>query len=234
VGDTVEVFSTPKSVELAEVIDISREKQLVRIRSSDEQDALWVSVGRVYPAPPQESVHRGSKGPPVPVCPRSPPKLEGNPQPPPADRSNVDESGPDDALQAASLFTSWAEPVVAFSKEIAQRLPRCRVPADVEGKGNTTSELKWKLRALSIPFSRVDESGIYGCTWPASRLTADDMKRLRILANLSGLPCNEVLCVAARTLFCQTRSLIDAALAVHEKGQMPLAKLLDDIACQRR
>ena len=52
VGDTVEVFSSLNCAKLAEVLDVSREKRLVQVRFPDEKGPVWISVGRIYPAPP--------------------------------------------------------------------------------------------------------------------------------------------------------------------------------------
>ena len=131
-----------------------------------------------------------------------------------------------------TLPISLAKPVLDFCHKITERLSRCNVPAEVEG--DAIRQIEWKLRALLVPFSKADEDGAAGYQWPASRLTGDDMKRLRVLANLSGLPCNEVLRVALDILFSQTRSLMHQALTLHEESQTPLPQLLDAISCHRR
>ena len=129
---------------------------------------------------------------------------------------------PSDANQASkTLPASLTRPVVEFCQKIIERLTNRPAPAHVQG--DATSQLKWKLRALWAPFSEADEDGAAGYQWPASRLTGDDMIRLRVLANLSGLPCNEVLRVAAGVLFDQTRMLIDAAVPRHEENQTPVS-----------
>jgi hypothetical protein len=248
VGDTVEVFSTPNSAELAEVVDVCPNRQMVQVRFLDQKDPIWISVGRIYPAPLGSSRQ-------MVVSEHS----AGNASRTPGNRTATESEGGNkidciwsesDDLQLPSLAVfqnastalafpriekasislpmSLVRPIVDFCQEIAEGLSRCPVPTDVQG--DATHELKWKLRALSMPFSAVDESGIYGLQWPASRLTADDMKRLRILANLSGLPCNEVLCVATRVLFCQTRILMNAAVVLHEEDPIPLATLLERIS----
>ena len=51
VGDTVELFLAPSYSDLAEVLDVFRERQLVRIRVPGNGNTIWVSVGRIYPAP---------------------------------------------------------------------------------------------------------------------------------------------------------------------------------------
>jgi hypothetical protein len=248
VGDTVEVFSTPNSAELAEVLDVSRKRQTVRVRFLDEKDPIWISAGRIYPAPPGSNKQMGFSEGPVVSVPRTPasgtptesegtnkidcaqPKSDDLQLPSFAVFQNASTALtlPRTAKVSISLPMSLVRPVVDFCQEIAERLSRCPVPTDVQG--DATHELKWKLRALSIPFSAVDESGVYGLQWPASRLTADDMKRLRILANLSGLPCNEILCVATRTLFYQTQALMHAATALHEERQIPLVEVLEEIS----
>jgi hypothetical protein len=223
VSDIVEVFSTPNSAELGKVVDVCRKRQMVRVRVLDEKDPIWFSVGRIYPAPHGSNKQMGlSKrrlmDVPRTVAKHAPAESE--------DSARIDGAQPDsDDLR---LPMSLARPVVDFCQKIAERSPKYQVPADV--RGDATRELKWKLRALSMPFSAVDDSGIYGCQWPASRLTGDDMKRLRILANLSGLPCNEILCVGTRVLFCQTRSLMDVAIALHEESRIPLAELFEEIS----
>ena len=253
VGDTVEVFSTPSSAELAEVLDVFPKKRLVQVRFFDEKkDSIWISVGRTYPAPPASSKE-------MVVSERSPgDMLRTSADRTPMELGDSGEIGctrPDsenltltsfaipEGVSAGSLHScpktasrtlpiSLAKPVAKFCQKIIERLSICSAPAHVEG--DAISQLKWELRAILAPFPDVDESGAPGYQWPASRLTGDDMKRLRILANLSGLPCNEVLCVATRMLFCQTRSLMDAAVALHEESQTPLPELLDEISCHRR
>ena len=54
------------------------------------------------------------------------------------------------------------------------------------------------------------------------------MKRLRILANLTGLPVNQILHVAVSLLFCQTRGAMQELLARHRETGRSLAELLGD------
>ena len=248
VGDKVEVLSTPNSAEFAEVVDVCPNRQMVRVRFSDEKEPIWISVGRIYPAPPASSKEMivSERNPGAVLCtPANHTHAESeNPSEIDCIRRDSDDlkitsfAVPENASvpppvsfvkkAPKTLPMLLAQPVVDFCRKIAERSSKCDVPADVQG--DVACELTWKLRALSMPFSAVDESGIYGCQWPGSRLTADDMKRLRILANLSGLPCNEILCIATRMLFYQTRSLVDVAVALHEENQIPLVELLEEIS----
>jgi hypothetical protein len=60
-------------------------------------------------------------------------------------------------------------------------------------------------RGLSMDLSKSDHDAALGYQWPASRLTDTDMRRLRLLSNLTRLPCNELLHVAVELLHQQTR-----------------------------
>lgn len=73
-------------------------------------------------------------------------------------------------------------------------------------------ETAWKLRGLAAAFSEADTSGRVGHRWPASGLTADDMCKLRILSNLTGVPGTELLHAAVGLLFEQTRDATDRLL----------------------
>jgi len=95
-------------------------------------------------------------------------------------------------------------------RRIIDRLSRMTAPdfAQVEGGDETA----WKLRGLAAAFSEADTSGRVGHRWPASGLTADDMCKLRILSNLTGVPGTELLHAAVGLLFEQTRDATDRLL----------------------
>ena len=80
------------------------------------------------------------------------------------------------------------------------------------------------------PFSSPDESGPAGHEWPASRLTADDMRRLRVLSNLTGLPVNQMLHVAVSLVFGETRDAMYELLSRHRETGKSLAQLLRDLS----
>jgi hypothetical protein len=94
------------------------------------------------------------------------------------------------------------------------RLPQMMVPdfAEVD-EGDETA---WKLRGLATPFSESDTSGRIGHRWPGSGLTADDMCKLRILSNLTGVPGTELLHTAVGLLFKQTRDATNGLLRDQE------------------
>jgi hypothetical protein len=69
VGDTVEVFSTSNSAQLAEVVDVCRKRQIVRVCFYDKKAPVWISVGRVYPAPSRDSLQHGDERAPLSRCP---------------------------------------------------------------------------------------------------------------------------------------------------------------------
>jgi hypothetical protein len=121
---------------------------------------------------------------------------------------------------------------VDFCRTVAEKLSKCRVAPDAQG--DATSQLKWKLRALCTPFAEADGNARQGYQWPASRLTGDDMRRVYVLAKLSGLPCNEVLRVAVHVLFSQSQLLMEQAIALHEESQISLTELLDELNCHLR
>jgi hypothetical protein len=50
-GDTVEVFLSKSQAELGEVVDLCHRSNRVHVRFSDKQDCIWISFGRIYPAP---------------------------------------------------------------------------------------------------------------------------------------------------------------------------------------
>jgi len=57
-GDTVEVFFSRTRTDIAEVVGISLAKRQVRVRFQEGTDGLWMSVGNIYPAPPEEPAPR--------------------------------------------------------------------------------------------------------------------------------------------------------------------------------
>jgi hypothetical protein len=130
---------------------------------------------------------------------------------------------------SSDVFTSdarapVAQPVASLCRRIVQRLPKLHVPS--ANQDEPLDELHWKLRGLAIPFSFSEDSPSGG-RWPASRLDADDIRRLCVLSNLTGKPLNGLLHFAVQTLFEETRSLMSRLVALHEQSGTPLAELLD-------
>ena len=95
-------------------------------------------------------------------------------------------------------------------RRIIDRLPQMMVPDFAQVSDG--DETAWKLRGLDAPFTETDTSGRVGHRWPASGLTADDMCKLRILSNLTGVPGTELLHAAVGLLFEQTRETTNCLL----------------------
>lgn len=99
-------------------------------------------------------------------------------------------------------------------RRIIDRLPQMTVPDFAEVDDG--EETAWKLRALATPFCETDTSGRAEHGWPASGLTNDDMCKLRILSNLTGVPSTELLHVAVGLVFEQTRDATNYLLRDRE------------------
>ena len=120
--------------------------------------------------------------------------------------------------------TKW---VVVVCRRIIERLPRLPVPPTAAG--HPDEENRAKLRGFWLPMSKPDDSGSMGYQWPGSRLTADDMRRLRIMGNMTGLPCTELLHIAVGMMFEQTRAMMAEMLANQDRTGRPLAEILDEL-----
>ena len=101
------------------------------------------------------------------------------------------------------------------------------MPANV--KGDAVAELGAKLAGFSMPLRPTEDGGSLGYEWPGSRLTDGDMQRLRVLSNMTGLPCNEILHRAVGALFEETRAMMADLLAIHERTGKPLPELLTQV-----
>ena len=69
-----------------------------------------------------------------------------------------------------------------------------------------------------------------GYRWPGNRITGDDMRRLRIMSNVTGFPCTELLHVAVGMMFEGTRAMMAELLSIQERTGQPLAEILDELA----
>jgi hypothetical protein len=109
--------------------------------------------------------------------------------------------------------------IATLVARVHKRLPKMKVPRQerVEPGGETA----WKLRAVWTPFDVPDTSGSSGLRGPAAGLTDDDLRRLRILSNVSGVPMTKLMHAAAGVLFDEVRQALldlleDQASPVHE------------------
>jgi hypothetical protein len=117
--------------------------------------------------------------------------------------------------------------VVVICRRIIEQLPRLPVsPATAE---HPVAKNRAKLRGFWLPMSTPDDSGSMGYQWPGSRLTGDDMRRLRIMSNVTGLPGTELLHVAVGMMFEQTRAMMAEMLAIQERTGQPLTEILDEL-----
>lgn len=117
--------------------------------------------------------------------------------------------------------------VVIICRRIIERLPRLHVPSATARR--SAEDNRAKLRGFWLPMSTPDDSGDMGYRWPGSRLTADDMRRLRIMSNLTGFPCTELLHVAVGMMFEGTRVMMAELLSIQERTGHPLAEILDEL-----
>jgi len=120
--------------------------------------------------------------------------------------------------------TKW---VVLVCRRIIERLPMLYArPTAAE---RPSDENRAKLRGFWLPMSAPDDSGSMGYRWPGTRLTADDMRRLRIMGNMTGLPCTELLHIAVGMMFEQTRAMMTEMLANQDRTRRSLAEILTEL-----
>ena len=139
--------------------------------------------------------------------------------------SSPAQQHPGSSRAALDASAPVAESVARLCRRIVERLSKpC---GSSVGPGGPLEELQRKLRGLAIPLPFSDDSPIAGARWPVNRLSDDDMRRLRVLSNLTGKPVNGILHHAVQTLFEQTKWLVSQLVACHEDSGTPLAELLD-------